>query len=94
MAGSAPRRKCKSWVSCGASLGVLAQRWRGDEGMFEFGATAWGPDASGLADLLNAQVAAGDAAGRDIEPDGFTFWPAGTAVPSAGPLTAVFPTAN
>ena len=59
--------------------------------MFEFGATGWGPDASGMADMLNAQVAAWDAAGRDIEPDGFTFWPAGTAVPPTGPLTAVFP---
>ena len=85
----------KSWVPYGAavrdSLGVLAQRWRDDAGMFEFGATAWGPDASGMADMLNAQVAAWDAAGRDIEPDGFTFWPADTAVPPAGPLTAVFP---
>jgi len=84
----------KSWVPYGAavrdSLGLLVQRWRDDEGMFEFGATAWGPDASGLAEALNAQVAAWDAAGRDIDPDGFAFWPAGTAVPPSGPLTAEF----
>lgn len=87
----------RSWVPYGSavrgSVGVLAQRWRDGEGMFEFGATAWGPDAAGMAGALCAQVAAWDAAGRDIEPDGISFWPAG-ATPQAGPLTAVFPKAR
>jgi hypothetical protein len=44
---------------------------------FEFGAKAYGPQAAEAAAALTARIAAWDAHGRDIEPGGFTFWPAG-----------------
>ena len=60
------------------------------EPAFEFGAAGFGPDAGAAAEALAGQVRAWDAAGRDLPPDAYTFWPAGTEIPPLPERTAVF----
>jgi protein-L-isoaspartate(D-aspartate) O-methyltransferase len=90
----------KGWFPYGCAAGdsfaCLASRKLEGPGpvMFEFGAKAYGPHARQAAGALNEQVRAWDAHGRDVAPDAFTFWPAGTALPPPPPATAVFPKAH
>jgi protein-L-isoaspartate(D-aspartate) O-methyltransferase len=90
----------KGWFPYGCALGdsfaYLACRKLAGAGpaRLEFGAKAYGPHAHDAAGTLTGQIQAWDAHGRDVSPDGFTFWPAGTAMPPPPPATAVFPKAH
>lgn len=87
----------RAWFPFGGVLGdsfsCLALRKLDGPGPveYEFGARAYGHHAQEAAEALVAQVLAWDSHGRELEPEAFTFWPAGAGLPPLPPATAVFP---
>ncbi|EIV91984.1 methyltransferase, FxLD system [Frankia sp. QA3] len=80
---------CRTWFPFGSVIGdsfcVMELRDSGLPGaQREFGARGYGPHAAEAAEALVAQIRAWDAHGRTIPGDAFAYWPAGTAIPSAG----------
>lgn len=88
----------KGWFpygcATGGSFAYHAGRRLGEPGepdpYFEFGAGAYGPGASEVAEAFNVQVREWDRHGRDLPADAFSFWPAGTPIARQAAPTGVF----